>query len=40
MDTACLKALTDFEQRPDYISIESEKISFEKLMDEFKLFMQ
>ncbi|MDP8040173.1 MULTISPECIES: FkbM family methyltransferase [Pasteurellaceae] len=37
MDLACLKALLDFEQRPDYISLESEKTSFEKLILEIKL---
>ncbi|MBS9768168.1 MAG: FkbM family methyltransferase [Flavobacteriaceae bacterium] len=38
MDTLCLKALSDFEEKPDYISIESEKISFEALEKEFELF--
>jgi FkbM family methyltransferase len=40
MDTVCLKALRDFEQKPDYVSIESEKISFEKLVDELNLLKQ
>ena len=39
MDTICLKALFPFEQKPDYISIESDKVSFEKLKEELKLFM-
>lgn len=38
MDTVCLKALIHFEQKPDYISIESEKVSFNKLKEEFSLF--
>jgi len=40
MDIICLKALRSFEQKPDYISIESEKISFEKLTEEIDLLMQ
>ena len=36
-DAFCLQALLDFDQRPDYISIESEKISFAKLKGEFLL---
>lgn len=40
MDTICLKALMNFEQKPDYVSIESEKASFEKLLEEFNLFTQ
>ncbi len=38
MDMACLKALSDFEEKPNYISIESEKISFKALEKEFELF--
>jgi len=38
VDIACLKYLLDFDTRPDYISIESNKISFEKLREEFNLF--
>ena len=26
MDTVCLETLTAFEQKPDYVSIESEKL--------------
>ncbi len=37
MDTVCLKALMDCEQRPDYVSIESEKVSFGALLEELKL---
>jgi FkbM family methyltransferase len=35
MDVVCLKSLQDFEEKPAYISIESEKISFSKLKQEF-----
>ncbi len=38
MDTLCLKALLDFDEKPDYISIESEKVTFEALENEFELF--
>ncbi len=38
MDTICLKALLNFEERPDYISIESDKRSFKGLKEEFELF--
>lgn len=38
MDTICLEALLPFEEKPNYISIESEKVSFEKLEYEFELF--
>jgi hypothetical protein len=40
MDTICLKAILSFEQKPAYISIESEKRSFESLLEEFRLFEQ
>lgn len=40
MDTICLKALIEFEEKPDYISIESDKVSFEKLEIEFQLFQK
>jgi len=40
MDIVCLMALMHFEQKPDYISIESEKISFDKLIEEIRLLMQ
>lgn len=38
MDLVCLKSLLNFEERPDYISIESEKKDFNKLKEEFVLF--
>lgn len=38
MDVVCLKSLLSFEKKPSYISIESEKISFVALKDEFNLF--
>ncbi len=37
MDIVCLKALLDFEKRPAYLSMESEKIDFKKLTEEFEL---
>ena len=40
MDMVCLKSLLKFEQKPSYISIESEKISFGKLIEELELFKQ
>jgi FkbM family methyltransferase len=40
MDPVCLKSLKDFTKRPDYISIESNKVSFEELKDEFAVFKQ
>jgi hypothetical protein len=40
MDTVCLKALLAFAQKPDYISIESEKISFRKLVEELDLLTE
>lgn len=38
MDTVCLRALLNFEHTPNHISIESEKVSFQKLLDEISLF--
>lgn len=38
MDTICLESLLHFDNKPNYISIESEKVSFEKLLYEFELF--
>jgi FkbM family methyltransferase len=38
MDIICLKALIEFNEKPDYISIESDKVSQEKLDKEFQLF--
>ncbi|RZJ66924.1 MAG: FkbM family methyltransferase [Flavobacterium sp.] len=40
MDVICLKALRNFVERPEYISIESEKVSFEKLTEEFNIFKE
>lgn len=37
MDIICLQSLLYFSERPDYVSIESEKISFRKLKKEFDL---
>lgn len=37
MDIVCLKSLLIFNIKPDYISIESEKISFNKLKEELDL---
>ena len=36
-DVLCLRALLDFAIRPDYVSIESEKREFGKLIEEFQL---
>ena len=36
-ETICLRALLDFENKPDYISIRSEKLVFRKLEHEFDL---
>jgi FkbM family methyltransferase len=40
MDTVCLRALLNFEQKPSYISIESEKVTFGNLIEELNLFTQ
>ena len=40
MDVVCLRALIQFEQKPDYVSIESEKVSFDKLVKELNLLTQ
>jgi len=40
MDTVCLRALKCFEQKPDYVSIESEKVSFDNLIEELNLLTQ
>lgn len=40
MDIFCLKSLKDFRERPDFISIESEMINFEILMEEFRIFKE
>jgi FkbM family methyltransferase len=39
-DLLCLEALCEVEERPLYISIESEKISWQKLLNEFNLFQK
>ena len=38
MDLVALKTLLNFETRPKYISIESEKVEFSKLVEEFDVF--
>ena len=38
LDMVCLKALAAFHRKPDYVSIESEKVSFDKLLAELDLF--
>lgn len=38
MDHVCLEALKNFDIKPKYISIESEKVSFIKLIEEINLF--
>jgi len=38
MDKVCLRALLSFDQRPDYVSIESEMVKFEDLIDELDIF--
>ena len=38
MDIVCCEALLSLEQRPNYISIESEKVSFKRLETELDLF--
>lgn len=40
MDVVCLKALMNFGERPDYVSIESEQVSFGKLVEEVNLLTQ
>ena len=37
-DALCLEALKEFDVRPSYISIESEKVDFKRLVREFKAF--
>jgi FkbM family methyltransferase len=37
VDSLCLEGLSSFEQRPSFISIESEKTSWEALLSEFSL---
>ena len=40
MDTLCLKALLNCDAKPNYVSIESEKVVFRQLVEEFNLFRQ
>ncbi len=40
MDMVCLKSLLNFKEKPNYISIESEKIRFNALKEEFEMFKQ
>lgn len=37
-EMVCLRQLLEFENKPDYISIRSEKVIFRKLEEEFRLF--
>jgi len=37
MDQVCLEALHGFEVKPQYVSVESEKVDFTKLLDELSL---
>jgi FkbM family methyltransferase len=39
-EVICLRALLNFENRPDYISIRSEKVIFSRLEQEFELLTQ
>jgi FkbM family methyltransferase len=39
-DAVCLRALANFQQKPDYVSIESETVTFAKLLEEFRLFRE
>lgn len=39
-ETICLRALLEFETKPEYISIRSEKVIFERLLEEFRLLEQ
>lgn len=40
LDIVCLRALKDFSERPEYVSIESDKVSFDELKNEFSIFNQ
>lgn len=40
MDLVCLRALREFSERPNFVSIESEKVIFSKLEDEINLLSQ
>ena len=39
-ETVCLKALLEFENKPDFLSIRSEKVIFSKLLEEFSLLQE
>lgn len=39
-EIVCLKALLEFENKPDYLSIRSEKVIFTKLEEEFRLLQE
>lgn len=39
-ETVCLKSLLEFENKPDYLSIRSEKVIFSKLREEFHLLQK
>ena len=39
-EKCCLKALLKFEQKPDYLSIRSEKVVFQNLIEEFNLLQK
>ena len=39
-ETICLRALLEFENKPDYLSIRSEKVIFSKLLEAFSLLQQ
>lgn len=39
-ETICLRAMLEFENKPDYISIRSEKVIFRNLLEEFDLLEQ
>jgi hypothetical protein len=40
MDKVCLNALTGFTHKPDYVSVESEKVEFDKLTAEVDLLVK
>jgi FkbM family methyltransferase len=39
MDSVCLEALHEFDHKPDFVSIESEKVSFARLVAELNLLV-
>lgn len=40
MDSVCLKALDKFQQKPNYISVEAEKVNFNRLKADLQLFQE